>query len=286
VSYVRVVPREDRDILGEGPLWSVRHKALFWVDIIGQKIHRLNPCTGETTAWAIPERIGWIIERRNTEVFVAGLKSGFAFVQLDPLLISPIGNPEPERPFNRQNDAIADDQGRIWAGTKDDRELDATGALYRLDPDLRWQRMDDHYKVTNGPVFSPDYRTLYHTDSFERTVYAFDLDSDGTLTNRRIWLRFPNEWGYPDGMATDAEGGIWIAHWGGARISRFFPDGRLHRAIPMPASKITSIAFGGDDLRRMFVTSASLDSEGEPAAGALFEIDAGVQGIAANTFAG
>jgi xylono-1,5-lactonase len=286
MNNVRIISRSQRDMLGEAPLWSANWNALFWVDIFGQKIHSLDLGTDTVTSWFVPERIGWIIERRNGDGFVAGLKSGFAFLRLSPLTTESICNPEIDRPQNRLNDAKADNAGRIWAGSKDDRDLETTGALYRLDPDLRWSRVDDGYKVTNGPTFSRDYQTLYHTDSLKRIIYAFDLAKDGRLSNRRIWLRFPEEWGYPDGMTTDAEGAIWIAHWGGARISRFFSDGRLDRSIPMPASNITSIAFGGVNLRRMFVTSASHDDEGGELAGALFEVDAGVEGLAPNTFSG
>jgi sugar lactone lactonase YvrE len=267
-------------------MWCDSQNALFWVDIFGKKIHRLCPATGQIRSWLVPELIGWIIERRNGNGFVAGLKSGFAFLGLDPVSIEWIGNPETDRPFNRPNDAKADRQGRIWAGTKDDRDQEATGALYRLDPGLQWSRVDDRYAVANGPTFSLDYRTVFHTDSAARTVYALDLADNGDIVKRRVWLRFEEEWGYPDGMATDAEGCIWIAHWGGARVSRFRANGKLDRSIAMPTTNITSVTFGGPDLGQMFVTSASYGCEGEPDAGALFEVDAGVEGIPTNTFAG
>jgi len=286
MTTVRIASGTQRDILGEGPLWCDSQNALFWVDIFGKKIHRLYPATGQIRSWPLPELIGWIIERRNGNGFVAGLKSGFALLRLDPVSIEWIGNPEMDRPFNRPNDAKADRQGRIWAGTKDDRDQEATGALYRLDPSLQWSRVDDGYTVANGPTFSLDYRTVFHTDSAARTVYALDLADNGDIAKRRVWLRFEEEWGYPDGMTTDAEGCIWIAHWGGARVSRFRANGKLDRSIAMPTTNITSVTFGGPDLRRMFVTSASHGCKGEPEAGALFEVDAGVEGIPSNTFAG
>lgn len=282
---IRTISRGDKDILGEGPVWSAGWNALFWVDIFGQKIHRLDLASDAVVSWSVPERIGWIIERQNGDGFIAGFKSGFAFLRFDPLNIESICNPELDRPLNRLNDAKADNEGRIWAGSKDDRDEEASGALYRLDPDLRWSRVDDGYSVTNGPTFSPDYQTLYHTDTLARVVYAFDLAKGGSLSNRRIWLRFPEEWGYPDGMATDSEGGVWIAHWGGARISRFHTDGSLDDSIPMPAKNITSIAFGGENLCRMFVTSASLDCV-EGLAGALFEVEVGIKGLPPNAFSG
>jgi sugar lactone lactonase YvrE len=155
-----------------------------------------------------------------------------------------------------------------------------------LDPGLTWTRHDQGYGVTNGPTFSPDGATVYHTDSLDRTVFAFDLTDDGALTNKRLFLRFEDSWGYPDGMCTDADGGIWIAHWGGSRVSRFSPDGRLDRSIALPASQVTSCAFAGPQMDRMFVTSAAVRVESEPLAGALFEVESGTRGFAPMLFAG
>jgi sugar lactone lactonase YvrE len=293
-TTIRVVPRDDRDILGEGPIWSPRRNAIFWVDILGQRVNSLSLESERVTTWQMPEHIGWIIERDKRDDFIVGLKSGFATLSLDPFAIEHVGDPEPDRPRNRLNDAKTDPAGNIWAGSMDHGETDPTGALYRIDAGLSWSRQDDGYVVANGPTFSLDGRTIYHTDSIKRTVFAFDVPIDSPvdskasreLAAKRIFLQFQPEWGYPDGMATDAEGGVWIAHWGGSRLSRFLPDGRLDRSIGLPASKITSCVFAGPNLERMFVTSASIESEEEPQAGALFEVDPGVRGAAVPPFAG
>lgn len=286
MNDIKIVEAPQNAILGEGPRWVSRQNALFWVDIMAPALHRLDLASGAVRSWAFEEPVGWIIEREGRDDFLVGLKSGFAKLSLDPFTIEAIGDPEPERPYNRLNDAKTDAAGRVWAGSKDDRDEDASGALYRLDGDLRWSRVDDGYLVTNGPAFSLDGRTLYHTDSGRRVVYAFDLADDGTVSGKREWLRFEEEWGYPDGMTTDAEGGIWIAHWGGARLSRFLPDARLDRSIAFPATNITSCAFAGEKLDRLFVTSASLDDAIGQHAGALFEVDVGVCGVPARGFAG
>ncbi len=282
----RIIRREGRDVLGEGPYWSSSRGCLFWVDIMAPALRRIDLAGDTVTSWAMPERIGWAIEREGRDDFIIGLKSGFAELSLEPFAIRPIGDPEPDLPDNRLNDAKVDAHGRIWAGSKDDRDEQASGRLHRLDPDLRWSTHDDGYQVTNGPAFSPDGRTLYHTDSGARTVYAFDLSADGTLSDKRVFLRFEEDWGYPDGMTTDSEGGLWIAHWGGARISRFRPDASLDRSIMLPANNITSIAFAGDALDRMFVTSAAIGAEDEDHAGALFEVFAGATGLPSRRFAG
>lgn len=288
MTKYRIVARAERDTLGKGPLWSPSRGGLLWVDILGQGLRFLDLESGAIRRWAMPERIGWVIERRGSESLIAGLKSGFHDLDLegDSFSLRHFGSPEADRPDNRLNDAKADAHGRIWAGSKDDSDQAASGALYRLDPDRRWSRQDDGYGVSNGPAFSPDGAVLYHTDSAARTVHAFDLAADGTLSNKRPFIRFAEEWGYPDGMTTDAQGGLWIAHWDGGRISRFHPDGTLDRWIALPARNITSIAFAGPGLDRMFVTSAAQGDEGNEHAGVLFEVFAGATGLPAGQFAG
>jgi len=279
-------------LLGEGPLWSPREAALYWVDIKAPALHRYRPSDGDTTSWTLPEPIGWVIERANGEGFVAGFKDrGFAFLTPGTMAPETIGQPEPDYPDNRFNDAKADAAGRIWAGTMDDNEREASGALYRLDPDLEWYRMDRGYTVTNGPAISPDQRRLYHTDTFEGTIYAFDLADNGKLSNKRAFVTIPEGDGYPDGMTCDAEGGLWVAHWGGWRVTRFTPGGEVDRVIEMPVAQVTSCAFGGADLDRLYVTSASVgldeeDREEQPQAGGLFEIVPGVKGLPGGQFGG
>ena len=285
-ANAKVVRRQHRDVLGEGPIWSSKRNAILWVDILGQQVHCLSLQSGEVSSWVIPEPIGWIIERAEREDFIIGFKSGFATLSLGPFRIAHIGNPEPDRPQNRLNDAKTDFAGSIWAGSMDCNEQESSGALYRLDPDFTWSRHDDGYQVTNGPAFSPDGKVMYLADSGLRTVFTFDLTESRKLTAKRVFLKFENDWGFPDGMSTDVEGGIWIAHWGGGRVSRFLPDGTLERSIALPATNITSMVFAGPRLERMFVTSASLGAEDEPEAGALFEVDPGFSGVQILPFAG
>jgi sugar lactone lactonase YvrE len=145
---------------------------------------------------------------------------------------------------------------------------------------------DSGYLVTNGPAFGPGNDCLYHSDTGLGVVYRFDMGADGTIANRTELLKFPREWGYPDGMTVDIEGCLWIAHWGGGRVSRFTSAGELDRAIHLPASQITSCTFAGRELDRLFVTSAAVDRTDEPMAGMLFEIDPEVCGLPPNLFAG
>lgn len=289
-----IVPRARRDLLGEGVTWIARENAVYWVDILGHRLNRLTLDDGAIAEWDVleksgwGEKIGWIIERRDAPGFIAGLKSGFAALTLDPFALIPIAAPEPDLPDNRMNDAAADPWGRIWAGTMHEtgHETGARpdGALYRLDPDLTWHRADTGYHIANGPAVSPDGAWLYHTDSAIGQVYRYALSEEGIAT-RENFITFPEIWGSPDGMAVDAEGGIWIAHWGGGCVSRFSPQGIREREIRLPASQITRCCFAGEDLSRMFVTSAA-DGVDEPHAGALFEVDPGVRGCPTRDFAG
>jgi len=279
-------------VLGEGPLWSPGEKALYWVDIKAPALHRFRPEDGDKTSWVMPETIGWVIERANGEGLIAGFKErGFAFLTPGTMVPEVIGQPEPDYPDNRFNDAKADARGRIWAGTMDDEEREASGALYRLDPDQEWHRMDKGYVVTNGPAFSPDGTTLYHTDTFEGTIYAFDLSADGKLANKRIFVTIPEGDGYPDGMTCDAEGGLWVAHYNGWRLTRFRPDGQVDRIVEMPVSRVTSCTFGGPELDRLYITTArkGLDEqelEEQPLAGGLFVLEPGVKGLPAGQYGG
>ncbi|HXG82343.1 MAG TPA: SMP-30/gluconolactonase/LRE family protein [Sphingomicrobium sp.] len=285
MSGVRIIEDSGRSLLGEGPLWSPRDKAIYWVDILGRRLRRYSLDGESIDRWDMPEPIGWVIERRHKPGFVAGFASGFAELTLDPLTITPIGNPEPHLPGNRMNDAKADPQGRIWAGTMAANCKGESGSLYRLDPDFRWARVDGPYGIANGPAISADGRTLLHTDTARREIYRFTVLDDGSLSDRQLFIRFEADWGFPDGMTLDADGGLWVAHWGGGRVSRFSPEGRLNRAIELPASQITSCTFAGPELDRMFVTSAA-DGVGEPDAGKLFEVDPGCRGLPTLAFDG
>lgn len=282
----QIISRPTIDQLGEGLMWSARRETLYWVDILAPSLNALEIDSGHTRSWAMPEAIGWIAERRERDDFVIGLKSGFAELSLDPWAIVHRGDPEPDVPGNRLNDAKVDAAGRIWAGSKNDHGDASTAALYRLDPDFGWSKQDAGYTITNGPTFSADGRTLYHADTLARIVYAYTLTEQGELRNKTIFVRFEADWGYPDGMATDAENRIWIAHWGGGRVSCFDSAGKLVRAILLPTAQITNCIFAGKRLDRMFVTSAATGLAGDPNAGALFEVDPGTSGLPHGLFAG
>jgi len=281
----RIVDRDRRDRLGEGLLWSPRDDAVYWTDILDCRVNRLRLADNRIDSWHVPGMIGWLIERREAPGFVAAIDQTIVLLTLDPLTVTPLATPEPVLPGHRLNDALADPWGRLWAGTMPLDGSTPTGVLYRLDRDGGLVTIDRGYRVTNGPAISADRRWLYHNDSPLGRVYRFPLDDQGNPGERSQFLQFADDWGKPDGMAVDAEGGLWIAHWGGGCISRFLADGTRDRVIALPASQITNIVFAGPELDRMFVSSAS-DGVDEPLAGALFELSPGVRGLPPGQYAG
>jgi sugar lactone lactonase YvrE len=283
-GLVRIVERSAHDLLGEGCMWSAREQAIFWVDILAKRVHRLHLPTGSIETWSMPDHVGWLIERERGG-FVAGLGRAFVALTLDPLAFEILASPEPEQIGNRCNDAKADPFGRIWTGTMPMSCDRPAGAFYRLDPDGQATRVDAPYTIPNGPAISADGGTMYHADSALRTVFRYRIREDGSIAERSVHIVFEGGEGQPDGMTMDREGGLWIACWEGSCVARYDSDGRREREIVLPASQITSCTFAGEALDRMFVTS-SADGVSEEHGGALFEIDPGCRGLPTLRYAG
>lgn len=277
--------------LGESPVWDEEGGVLWWIDIHAPAIHVFSPASGEARSWPYPESLGSIGLRDGTGLVVAS-RSGFSLFDPADGGIVELARPTDELPDVRFNDGRVDRAGRFWSGTVHERREVGGAALYRLDPDGRAERMHDGVTVSNGIAWSPDDRIMHFADSHTRTVYAFGFDRHtGTIANPRVFARLDEVDGLPDGATVDAEGGYWLACYGGARLMRFAPDGRLDRTVPMPVTNPTSAAFGGADLATLYVTSArqGLDEAAlarEPQAGGLFALDVGVAGLPEPRFAG
>lgn len=276
--------------VGESPVWSVREQVLYWVDITAPALHRYDPASGENRSWSMPSAIGSIGLAKDGRLLCA-LKTGLHGFDPASGALALLARPEADRPDNRLNDGKVSPEGRFWFGSMDDRpQREATGALYRLDPDGTITCHGRDYRTPNGLAWSPDGRTMYHADTRALTVWRFAYDArTGALGPRETFIEMQPDWGRPDGAAVDAEGAYWLCGIGAGRLLRFAPDGRLLTYVQMPTTRITMPAFGGPDLRTLYVTSLSgslkpEEREADPLAGSLFALEVDVPGTPVGLF--
>lgn len=267
--------------LGEGPLWS--GGALWFVDIKKQKVHRYDPADGGRRSWDSPEQIGFLLPASGGG-FVAGLQSGLHGFDPDRGTFEIIREVEPELRGNRLNDGVVDPAGRLWFGSMDNGEAEATGSFYSYHRGALTHSGLPKVAITNGPAISPDGRTLYWVDTLGQTISAAELRGDGTLGESRVIVTLAPKEGFPDGPTVDSEGCVWISLYWGWEARRYSPSGELLERVSFPVSNITKIAFGGDDYRTVFATTArqGIKPDGfakQPEAGALFAFEVDVPGF-------
>lgn len=267
-------------LLGEGPVWIGRDRCVRFVDIKRGTLHRYDPDSGERETIALPGQATFVLPDDGGGL-VLGMSSalhrladGEAPRELLPIEMDA---------RNRTNDATTDSDGRLWFGTMDDSESEATGAMYRY-AGGRIDKVGGECVITNGPAVTADGRTLYHVDTLGRTIWRFAIDEAGNLSGGELFVEIEESAGNPDGVVVDAEHCLWVALWGGWGVRRYAPDGTLIAEVPIAASQVTKIAFGGDDLRTAFVTTARIGlSEAEltdqPDAGGMFAFRAPVAGV-------
>lgn len=277
--------------LAEGPVWSMHEKKLYWVDILAPAAYRFDPTTGINEACPLPRLVSALVERGGGGL-VALTQQGIESLDFTSGALTPMVRPEADIPENRFNDGKCDAAGRLWGGTM---RLDASrpsGSLYCIRPDGSFRRMDQGFTVSNGMDWSPDGRTMYFVDSAAGRIHAYDFDAvTGNLANRRTFITLSAEEGRPDGLTVDAEGTIWVALWDGWAIRRYAPDGRLLSTIRLPVPRPTSVAFGGEDMRTLFITSARIRLPAKvladaPFSGSLFALRTTTPGRAPWSFAG
>jgi len=276
---------DGRAELGEGPAWHTAANQLYWVDIHAGNLHIFDP-QSKTDSWiSLGEPVGCVAPCQNGDLVIA-LRSGFATLNLSTQKLTRLVNPEEHRPGNRFNDGKCDPAGRFLAGTMDDAEKEASGSLYSYSPGGSLKTLLTGVRISNGLAWSPDYQTFYHIDTPMRQVTAFDYDpAAGNIANPRPAVIVPPELGWPDGMTSDAEGMLWVAMWGGAKLTRWDPaTGQLLEAIPIPAFNVTSCVFGGPHLTDLYITSARKGMRAEqlakyPLSGGLFRIQTNSQGM-------
>ncbi|HIE01281.1 MAG TPA: SMP-30/gluconolactonase/LRE family protein [Thiotrichaceae bacterium] len=276
-----------KNTLGEAPIWHPQEQVLYWVDIDCHCFFKFDPATGKHQRFEVGLPIGAIAFRADGGLIMATQK-GIAFWNDTTSSAQFIVDPEDHKPQTRFNDAAVDCQGRFWAGTLGDRY---NNALYRFDPDGSVHLMETGIGMANGIGWSPDNQTLYFTDTLRYTIYAYDYDATtGTIANRRIFVHDESA-GLPDGLTVDSDGFIWSAWWGGWRVTRYAPEGKLERQVKMPVECPTSCTFGGANLDELYMTSAcatlgEVDKHQQPLAGDLFRLKTTVTGLSTPKFAG
>ncbi len=285
--------------LGEGPIWDARTQTVYWLDILNKRIY-----AGADVLIELDEFIGCIAPRKSGGLILAlsGVASGtsrvdegrfsFASLELDTVRAALLQPLTAEPADNRFNDGKCDPRGRFLAGTMDMNETDPNGSLYSFDGKTITKILSG-VTVSNGMAWSPDHKTFYYIDTPTRTVRAFDYDLEtGAIANPRKAIYVPESLGWPDGMTSDTQGNLWIAMWGGAKMTKWNPNtGELLEQLPVPAKNVSSCVFGGKNMNELYITSArkGLDEATlaqYPLTGGVFRLETNVEGVPTFEFAG
>ncbi|PAX07702.1 IclR family transcriptional regulator [Sphingomonas lenta] len=276
--------------LGEAPAWLPDQDALLWVDILAPAINVSTPANGGTRSVRTPELVSAVVPRRRGG-FVATMQGSIRGIDLHSGDTTDVAVPT-DMTGRRFNDAKCDPAGRLWAGTL---ALDASpgqGTLYRLDVDGALHAVERGFHICNGLGWSPDATRFYLADSGAATIFVYDYDlASGTVANRRALVECDASHGVPDGLAVDEDGYLWVAIWDGWEVRRYAPDGSLDRTVAVPVPRPTSCAFGGPDLRTLYVTSARIrlsatQLAAAPLSGSVFSMATDVAGVPVTPFAG
>ena len=282
---------EDRNALGEGPLWDVAEQRLYWIDSYGPAVYSCDAQGKDRKRWALPEPIGSLALREKGGAILS-LRSGFHALDFKTGEVALIAATQPGELTPRMNDGKVDRQGRFIAGSMDFEERNPVGKLFRLDADLSVHQLDHGIICSNGPCFSLDGKTLYFADTGKKVIYAYDYDTaSGNVRSRRVFASFENQRGLPDGATVDAEGYVWSCEVYSGRLIRFDPNGVVDRIVGLPVQSTTSLIFGGPNLDIAYVTSMARPHNGtyhrEREAGCVFTIHGlGVRGVPEPRFKG
>lgn len=277
------------DFLGEGPHWMAERGRLVWVDILAPAVVTGDPETGAREARAMPELIGVVVPKRSGG-FIAATETGIHALEEGGLRL--LAEPERDRPGNRFNDGKCDARGRFWVGSLAITTQPDRGQLWRYDPDGGLHLMETGVHIANGLGWSPDYRRFYFTDSGRRTIWVYDFDLErGEIANRRVFVELGEAEGVPDGLAVDAQGHVWSAHWDGWCVTRYDPQGQVERVVTLPVPRPTSCVFGGPGMTTLYVTSARVRLSSQqlaeaPWSGSVLAVETGICGMPVADFAG
>ncbi len=275
--------------LGECPRWDEQSQKLYWVDINAFQLHCFDPATGKNTSLTFNEEIG-CFSLRKSGGFVLAMRTGFYLLDGWNTELKAISDPEEGLDKNRFNDGRCDAAGRFIAGSYYPPKDHDGANLWTLDTDLSTRKLRDGLLTSNGAAFSPDNKTFYLSDTPKHVIYQYDYNlEDGSISNERVFHQFPHGNGRPDGASVDEEGCYWTALYEGGRVVRLNPKGEIIEEVPVPASCPTMVAFGGEDLKTIYVTSVGNRPQEElgdyPHSGALFSFNVDVAGLPEHRFA-
>ena len=278
----------NRMMLGECPVWHSQESALYWIDIDGCAVHRFHPQTETHRQWATPSEPGCIAIHGDGGLLVA-LRFGLALLNTQSGQLTHITDAPYDPATTRFNDGRCDAAGRLWVGTIYEPRDRPDAALFCVEHDVL-RDSGKRATVSNGVAFSPDNRTLYHSDTTSHQVraYAFDL-ATATLGAARIVKQFSTDrnhqyGGRPDGATVDRDGAYWCAMYEGGRLLRLSPDGEILREVMLPVRCPTMMAFGDDDLRTLYITTVSNKRSAEelaqhPLSGCVLRLRVDVPGL-------
>lgn len=267
--------------LGEGPIWI--GDALWFVDIKSRRIYRHMPDTGALDHWDAPEFVGWVVPSVQGDL-IAGLQSGPHRFSPETGAFVRIAEIDAHLPANRLNDAAVDPTGRVFFGTMDNDETASSGRVFMLDAGTVTTTAIDPVCITNGPAIAPSGKRLYHVDTLARTITVHAIGDDGSVDAAAPFLAFTGDEGHPDGAICDAEGGVWVAFYGGWAARRYDANGLQTDEVRFPVANITKIALGGPDHRTAYASTArqGLSPKAladQPLAGDVFTFPVSIAGI-------
>jgi sugar lactone lactonase YvrE len=284
-----VVPGDDE--LGETPLWCEQTQSVLWLDIEKAKLQRFHPASGRHDVYQFDERyVGSVALLRQPGRVLLGIDLALETFDLGTGQRELLCQVEPSHLDNRLNDGRCDSQGRFWVGTMDNQLSRGNGSLYRVDPDGSVHTQFGDVIVANSIALSPAEDTLYFSDTRRYVTWRLGLDmASGTLGPRETFVDYDATRDRPDGACVDSQGYVWNAIFGGSRVVRYAPDGRIDRVIPLPVSNATCVCLGGPELRTLYITTARrfLTREqlrNEPWSGALLAIEVDVPGLPERRF--
>ena len=279
---------QTKTLLGEGTLWVKSLNSIYFTDIKRKKIFTFNTKTKRKKIIKINKEIGFLSHIKKN-IFILGLKGELRIVNLKNNKKIKSIFIEIDKPLNRLNDGKTDPSGRLWFGSMDNLERNIqNGSLYCLNKNLKLKMVDNKYMITNGPAFINE-KNFYHTDTKKRIIYKIKIDKNLNILEKKIFKKFVDVEGFPDGMTTDRFKNLWVCHFGGSSISVFNQKGKKIYKIKLPAKNVTNCAFGGANNNDLYITTAlkglkEIDKQKYNLSGSLFKVRTNSKGMTSKSF--